>query len=316
LRRGESVKPRDSAVLAPPLLSLGIYTPDSRMTSGLLATHSSSPAPFGSDYSRGASIPPALRALPSADVPFRVLVLEAENPEDTLLADVVHSELPDADIVRTAGALGALALANIHKFDLLVIDSPLRADVRMELLQAFLDQNPRAEVILAAPGFATPEHQAARIHVLAQPVNPLELLGLARQCRERALGPMPTVTLTPTIEVAEEENDHFVVVLNRHSPMEVVQFKCLSGATTALDFIRRSGPGGRVWFDRGEVCHAETGTLQGEEALVEMMSWRGGSIVEVVAAPAIERTIDRPWQSLLMYAAHAADERKAQALSA
>jgi hypothetical protein len=35
----------------------------------------------------------------------------------------------------------ALALANIHKFDLLVIDSPLRADVRMELLQAFLDQN-------------------------------------------------------------------------------------------------------------------------------------------------------------------------------
>src|SRR4051812_30439633 len=113
-----------------------LFTPKTRMNSGLMAISSSAPSAFSSDYSRGASIPPALRALPAADLPFRVLVLETENPEETLLADVVHAELPDADIVRTTGALGALALANIHTFDLMVVDSPLRADLRLELLEA------------------------------------------------------------------------------------------------------------------------------------------------------------------------------------
>jgi hypothetical protein len=199
-----------------------------------------------------------------------------------------------------------LALSHIHSFHLLVVDSPLGAELQIELLEAFMDQNPKAEVILTAAEFATPGNRGPKIHVLAQPVNPLELLSLVRECRERVMSPdAPSQTL-------DEEENHFVVVLNRHTPIEVIQFKCLAGATTALDFIRRSGPGGRIWFERGEICHAETGNLTGEDALVEMIGWPGGSIVEVVAPPPLQKTIDLPWQSLLMQAAHLADERRAQ----
>jgi hypothetical protein len=238
-------------------------------------------------------------------------VVEGGGPQDTLLADVVHSELPDADILRTAGALGALAMAHIHSFDLLVVDAPMGAALQIELFEAFLEHNPGSEVILTAANFASPGSRGPRIHVLAPPVNPLELLEVVRLCRDR------TGRARVDLPVEDEQADgHFVVVLNRHTPIEVVQFKCLAGATTVLDFIRRSGPGGRIWFERGEISHAETATLRGEAALIEMINWPGGSIVEVIATPPPERTINIPWQSLLMSAAHAADERRAIPASA
>jgi len=237
-------------------------------------------------------------------------VVEGGNPQDTLLADVVHAELPEADILRTAGALGALAMAHLHSFDLLVMDAPMGSDLQVELIEAFLEHNPPAEVILTAAEFVLPGNRGPRIHVLAQPVNPLELLECVRSCRERTGG-----ARTESFPNEQPADTHFVVVLNKHTPIEVVQFKCLSGATTVLDFIRRTGPGGRIWFERGEICHAETADLRGEEALIEMISWPGGSIVEVVASAPPERTIDMPWQSLLMYAAHTADERRAKAAS-
>jgi len=281
------------------------------MKSGLLAHSNSMLGAPPSDANIGASIPAPLRALPAADIAFRVLVLESESPHDTLLADVVHAELPDADVIRTAGPLGALALAHIHSFNLLVVDCPMMVDVQIELLEAFVEHNPDAEVILSAGKFVSPGTRGPRIHVVTQPVNPLELLELVRECRARTVGFKPG-----TIDTDEQEDGHFVVVLHRHTPIEVVQFKCLAGATTVLDFIQRNGPGGRVWFERGEVSHAETATLRGEAALIDMINWPGGSIVEVIAPRPIERTINMPWQSLLMYAAHAADERRAAALTA
>src|SRR6478609_2031660 len=103
------------------------------MTPGQLANSSAAPTPYAADFSRSANVPPALRALPSIDTPFRVLVVEGATPQDTLLADVVHAELPDADILRTAGALGALAMAHVHSFDLLVLDAPMGKDLQVEL---------------------------------------------------------------------------------------------------------------------------------------------------------------------------------------
>ena len=138
--------------------------------------------------------------------------------------------------------------------------------------------------------------------------NPVELIESVRICRDRA-----SITVTP---IDPDEEGYFVVVLSRHTPVEVVQFKCLSGATTALDFSRRDGPGGRVWFARGEIIHAETGTMQREEALIEMINWPGGSIVEVSVPPPAEQSINEGWTSLLMRAVHAADERRAMAQSA
>jgi DNA-binding response OmpR family regulator len=278
------------------------------MQTGLPAplNYSTDPIPL-----RTAASLSAIHPVPSAKVNFRVLILEGDRLNDNLLIESIRAEIPDADIIHTAGVLGAMALSGLYDFNLLIIEVPLAPDAEGELLLAFAEHNPSARVIIAgarADRTATQPGEDTAVYVMHAPINPLELIEVVRACRERALGP-----IVPMPKSHEEEEGHFVVVLSRHSPMEVVQFKCLAGATTALDFIRRTGAGGRVWFERGEIVHAETGTLSGMDALIDMMNWPGGSIVEISVPSPSERTISMPWAMLLMQVAHAADELKASA---
>ena len=258
------------------------------------------------------SRPSALRPVASSEVTYRVLLLEGDRSYETLLVEAIRAEIPGAEITRTAGALGAIALVELYFFDLLFIDAVLPPEVETELTAEFRRRNPKSEVILSCPNAHTrtsgEEDPMVPLHVLPAPVNPLELIELIRGCRDRAS--------LPVTDLDSDNEGYFVVVLSRHTPIEVVQFKCLAGSTTALDFIRQDGPGGRVWFARGEIIHAETGALRGEEALIEMINWPGGSIVEVSVPPPQELTIHDSWTSLLMRAAHAADERRAMAKSA
>jgi DNA-binding response OmpR family regulator len=244
---------------------------------------------------------------------FRVLILEGENAPESLLAEAIRSEVPEVDLTLTRGLFEARALASAKDFDLLIVDAHLSADLGRALLVGFQDRNPSAEIIVTASeswlGGSSAQGESHMLHVISTPINPLELIGLVRDCCERTGNIQPSVW-------ADSEDGQFVVVLRRHTPVEVVQLKCLSAATTALDFIRPNVPGGRIWFDKGEVVHAETGSLGGEDAFVEMMNWPCGSIVEIVVPPPLLRTIRMPWQSLLMHAVHQADERRAQVVGA
>jgi hypothetical protein len=248
-----------------------------------------------------------LSPAPSSEVTFRVLLLEGDCSMETLLIEAVRAEIPGAEITRAAGVLSAFALTELYPYDLLIADAQLSADAERELAAEFQKRNPKAEVILAC----TDVKRARRLHgkspaprhFLSAPVNPLELIETVRGCRDRAD--------LPVTEIDPEDEGYFVVVLSRHTPVEVVQLKCLSGATTAIDFIRRDGAAGRIWFVRGEIIHAETGALRGEEALIELINWPGGSIVEVSVPPPEQPTIQECWTMLLMRAVHAADERRA-----
>jgi DNA-binding response OmpR family regulator len=240
-----------------------------------------------------------------------VLLLEGHPSSESLLSEAVRAEIPGAEITRTGGVLGALALAELYPYDLLIVDAPLRSDVEKELAAEFQKLNPKAEVILACTDASRARRRhgkaSASRHFLNAPINPLELIETIRGCRDRAA--------LPVTEVDPEEEGYFVVVLSRHTPVEVVQLKCLSGATTALDFIRRDGRVGRVWFSRGEIIHAEAGATRGEDALIEMINWQSGSIVEVSVPSPQEETIHECWTTLLMRAVHAADERRSLGVS-
>lgn len=242
----------------------------------------------------------ASHPVPSADVNFRVLLVEGEGAADSLLVEAVRAEIPNADVLRTSGAMGALALGGLYDFDLLLIATTMPDDIGCEVLRIFAEHNPEAEVLVAGATAPSEVPAGMRLSQLDSIDNPIECIQAIRSCRDRVLGPPK-----------EEAGGNFIVVLSRHSPMDVVQFKCLSANTTALDFLRPNGTGGRMWFERGEIVHAETGEFRGEAALIEMMLWPSGSIVEVTVPPAEEHTIDMPWQSLLMNVAQAADERAA-----
>ena len=243
---------------------------------------------------------PDLQPLPPANssgqIGFSVLLIEEADGPDSALSEAVRSEAPEAIVTITRDMLHALRMAGSTSFDLMVVATPLGADLGRDLLTRFGERNPLGEVIVVASDtwLAQTPHDAAQdgLHILTAPINPLAMIEILRSCRSRMNKVVPGVW-------DQEEEGHFVAVLRRHTPVEVVQLKCLSAATTALDFIRPQGTCGRMWFEKGEVVHAEAGTLGGEAAFIEMMNWTAGSIVEIMVPPPREHTIDIPWQALI-----------------
>ena len=260
-----------------------------------------------------ADLQPLAAVNPSEQMGLAVLLIEEADGPDSALSEAVRSEAPEAIVTTTRDMLQALRMAGSTSFDLMIVATPLCADLGRDLLTRFGERNQLGEVIVTASDswLAQTPHNAADdgLHVLPAPINPLAMIEILRSCRTRMDKVVPGVW-------DQEEEGHFVVVLRRHTPVEVVQLKCLSAATTALDFIRPQGACGRMWFEKGEVVHAEAGTLGGEAAFIEMMNWRSGSIVEIMVPPPQQHTIDIPWHALLMNAAHLADERRAQSMIA
>jgi DNA-binding response OmpR family regulator len=123
--------------------------------------------------------------------------------------------------------------------------------------------------------------------------------------------PVEAATLTAIVRESlaawQKGSTAFRANLNDLSPIDVLQLKCLSNATTILEF-RSQGESGKVHIDRGSVIHAETGNLRGEQAFYRIIGWKDGQIAEKVMTQSPARTIECHWQGLLMQAAQLMDE--------
>jgi DNA-binding response OmpR family regulator len=107
---------------------------------------------------------------------------------------------------------------------------------------------------------------------------------------------------------AEENSEKFQGTLSDLHLSDIIQLKCMSGATSALEFTGPAGEKARVYFDEGQVRHAVAPGREGVEAFNEIVSWKGGKISEVSGGGTPPRTIDLDWQFLLMEAVRKVDE--------
>ncbi|MDB6155978.1 MAG: Response regulator receiver protein [Chthoniobacteraceae bacterium] len=73
--------------------------------------------------------------------------------------------------------------------------------------------------------------------------------------------------------------------------------------------VDRGDASGRIYFAGGQAVHAQVGSITGEDAFFEILSWQKGVFHMEEGVRAIEETITRPWESLLMEAAHINDEQ-------
>ncbi|MEW6736841.1 MAG: DUF4388 domain-containing protein [Acidobacteriota bacterium] len=89
----------------------------------------------------------------------------------------------------------------------------------------------------------------------------------------------------------------------------LVQVVCLERRTAELVLTRR-GEEGVIFFDKGEIVHAKTGYLVGEEALFRMLSWGDGAFRITDKVTVLTKTILVNWNHLLMEGMRRIDERK------
>ena len=88
---------------------------------------------------------------------------------------------------------------------------------------------------------------------------------------------------------------------------DYVQMVAVSARDKQLVVTTRQG-NGYIWFEHGDIVHAQYHDFRGEEAFYKMLAVGRGTYREVFYRPPPQRTIVRPSMHLLMEAARQADE--------
>ena len=88
---------------------------------------------------------------------------------------------------------------------------------------------------------------------------------------------------------------------------DYVQMVAVSARDKALIVSTRAGTG-YIWFEHGDIVHAQYGDFRGEQAFYKLLATGRGTYREVFFRPPPARTIVRPSMHLQMEAARQADE--------
>ena len=247
-----------------------------------------------------------------------ILLVEDSTGPAFLIERAVLKEFPQCRLVWARNIQEARARAVDLDIELFLCDINLPDGSGLDFLWEMSSSHPlaRAIVITAEP---LPEHYAntAALGVLHYVEKPLKLplfLEYLRQAltTERISVASSESSEPPPAAAACDGNTSFRATLANLSVVDILQLKCLTGASTVIEF--RSGHHvGRTRVQNGEIVDAEAGSLRGAEAVHEIISWKNGEVSEHRRPEWRERTIEVPWHALLMDAAHRLDEQNAVA---
>jgi DNA-binding response OmpR family regulator len=234
----------------------------------------------------------------------RIFVLEPDERLASEILTALDEVAPDAIVDRAGSLEDAQRMVLGIKPDLFVLDVDATYDLGQEFLYDLRTSHPNARaIILTAIHLAAARERAAglgAIHFLEKPFPSEDFIELVR------------ALLQPS---GKRETEKFQGTLSDLHVGDIIQLKCMSGTTGAIELTGPGSEKGRVFFQNGQVRHATAGNKQGMEALSEIVTWKGGTISEI-AADSPPQTIDLDWQVSLMEAVRKADETGASSRAA
>jgi DNA-binding response OmpR family regulator len=237
---------------------------------------------------------------PSKEKEGRVLVLEPDEQLASAILSAVHEAAPAAQVDMAHSLQEAQDLVLGAKPDLFVLDIDATYDLGQEFLYDLRTSHPNARAIVLTAAHLPAEREKATglgaIHFLEKPFPHRDFVELAE-----------ALLRTP----GETDTEKFRGTLSDLHIADIIQLKCMSGATSGVEFTGPRGGKARVFFEKGQVRHATAPGKEGIAAFNEIVSWKGGTISEVSGAEPAPRTIDQDWQFLLMEAVQKSDERAA-----
>src|SRR2546421_8241726 len=230
----------------------------------------------------------------------RILVLEPDEQLASAIITSLQQAAPDALVEMTRSLEEAQQLALGVKPELFVLDVDAAPNLGHDFLYDLRTSHPNARAIVLT-GVHLPEQREqvaglGAIHFLEKPLVQWDFVDLVERL------------LRPASDPAAEK---FQGTLRDLQFTDIIQLKCMSGATAVVEFTGPSGEKARVFFEKGQVRHATAPGRHGMEAFNEIVRWKGGTVSEVADAPSGMRTIEMDWQQLLMEAVRGADEADA-----
>jgi ActR/RegA family two-component response regulator len=232
---------------------------------------------------------------------FFVLVLDDDICLTTMLAKALRNGLANAEVLVARSVAEAQLLVSEYKIHFFILDINLPDGTGIDFLCDVRTCNPEARVMMmtASP---VPEYEAQskELGVLLfrqKPVDHKEVVKLVRSHYE----------IQGHATAVQNTEGQFAVSLTCLSALDIIQLKCLSSATLILQVASPRGIG-RIYFDNGQIVHAETLDTRGEGAVEQILRWKGGRIKEMPVLSKPPRTITTGWQGLLLNIAQRLDE--------
>ena len=228
-----------------------------------------------------------------------VLVLEPAEEVALEIVEALKEAAPAAHVEIARSLEEAQQRVLDAKPDLFVLDVDATYDLGQEFLYDLRTSHPEARaIILTAIHLAAHREQAkglGAIHFLEKPFPRGDFVDLAQ------------ALLDPS---SKTDSEKFQGTLSDLHIADIIQLKCMSGASSALEFTGPHGEKARVFFENGQVRHATAPGKEGVDAFNEVVNWKGGKISEVSGVGSSPRTIDLDWQLLLMEAVRSIDETR------
>lgn len=227
--------------------------------------------------------------------------------EDDLLTSIavckaIRVGIPDALVLSAHSLAEARLMMEEYAVDCFILDVNLPDGSGIDFIFDVTQANPEANIVLMTstplPEYRDQAEAFGVMHFMAKPLDHQSLVALIQKGRARPAGTGP------------EESSLFNAALSRLSVLDIIQLKCLGNATHAMDFRSTMHGSGRVYFQTGEIIHAETARAKGLVALSEIIGWKGGCAEEVEDSSPPERTVFGGWQGVLLIAAQTADEKQ------
>jgi len=224
---------------------------------------------------------------------YSILIVDADPDNIQLLSGMLRANSFKAS--GTSSGVDALGMYKKEPRDLVVADQDLLDMNGLQLLSELKDFDPKVKVVITS-SFGDKDAVASAFRMgalefLEKPVDHQFLVSKIRDLiarEDRALeGDLTMMSLASIIQINCEERNQAQLILNHQ------------------------GSEGQIFFNDGDVIHAEVGNQNGDEAIYELLSWEAGSFHIKMDAEPSARTINIGWSGLLLEGMRRIDESTA-----
>ena len=224
----------------------------------------------------------------------KVLIVDDEETLTWSMAKSLSKDKDKYEVMIANNGKEALGLLKKGKIDLVISDIRMPDINGLDLLVRIKMEHPQTKVIImTAYGSSDVQKEANRRGSLFYIEKPFEINDIRKIIVDL---------------IGKKKGFHgkvFDVQLT-----DIIQMNCLGRLTTAL-VITRNSEKGVIYFNEGEIIHAECGEKKGSDAFYRILTWDEGEFVSNIGFIPPVQTIFQSWEHLLVEAMQKSDDKTA-----
>ncbi len=222
----------------------------------------------------------------------RLLIVDDDRRQGDALARLVSVQRRDLTVLTARNGADAIDVMESAAIDFVLTDLQMPELDGFGLLAWIASRQPHVSVIAmtAYPDVVSTSRlvELGGIECLTKPIDVSHVLARIDQAiGDQSRGHLRDIGLPSLLQVMEMEQK------------------------TAVLTVECGGRVGHLYLQTGELVNARFGTLRGDDAALEVLSWTGPSITIQGSATPMERSIEQPLGFLIMEAMRLQDERRA-----